>query len=299
MDAQKNYDRYSNAPILNKKGVPTVASMVDRQPAILRALAEHNTLTIYDLHAIVGGNLRALRQTVAILKAKPNEYIRILPEQVRTRTLRQPIYYQLAPRGVEWLNANGTATSYPKRVYNIAHTGLVSHIVASIHAGVAQTPHARIITWEEIQAHPKFPKKAPTKDDVRPDTHPCRIELLKDGVPTWRTLVIEADNGTETIKPTKPATYTGNSLYGKFEAYLEFMRNEEFKKRYGVSNYYVLFVFTSRSRMDNAMKLLATMGTNRFILFQQSYQDPEAPPGYIFTSACQRVGYPPLFLSQP
>jgi hypothetical protein len=300
MDARKNYDRYSNAPILNERGRPIVALMVDRQPAVLRALAEHTTLTVYDLHAVVGGNLRSLRQTLAVLKAKPNELIRILPEQVRTRTLRQPIYYQLAPRGVEWLNANGSKALYPKRVYNIAHAGLVSHVMASIYAGVAQTANARFISWDDIQAHPKFPKNnGIAKDELRPDTHPFRIELLKDGIPTWRTLVIEADNGTETIKPSRPEKYTGNSIYAKFEAYLEFMRNEEFKKRYGLSNYFVLFVFTSRSRMDNAKALLTSMGGHRFILFQQAYQDPETPAGYIFTSVCERAGHAPIFLNQP
>jgi hypothetical protein len=35
--------------------------------------------------------------------------------------------------------------------------------------------------------------------------------------------VVEADNGTETIYPTKPREYKGNSIYAKFGAYLEFI----------------------------------------------------------------------------
>ena len=41
MDAQKNRDRFSTEPRLNKRGRPIVAQMIDRQPAVLRALAEH------------------------------------------------------------------------------------------------------------------------------------------------------------------------------------------------------------------------------------------------------------------
>jgi hypothetical protein len=105
--------------------------------------------------------------------------------------------------------------------------------------------------------------------------------------------------GPETIKPTHPDRYTGNSLYAKFMAYLAFMKAEEFKKRYGVRNYYVLFVFTSRARMDNAKRCLAELTReNRFILFQQAHQEPETPKGYILTSACERVGHKPLLLNQ-
>jgi hypothetical protein len=310
MDArQHRRDRFDNKPELNKRGQPIRAYMVGRQPAILRALAEHNALTVYDLHAIVGGNLRALRDTVRRLKDEPNELIRIIPEQLRTRNLRQNLYYQLAPKGVEWLNANGLHAEQPRRVYNLGHTGLVSHISASIAAGVAQHEDARFISWEEMQTHPKFPKETIKakdntaiphgKEHIRPDTHPFGIELLHDGQKKYRFAVLEADNGTETIKPTKPDQYTGNSIYAKFEAYLDFIENKGFHARYGLPNYFVIFVFTSRARLDNAKALLASMTRHgsRYILFQ--LVNHEAPHGYIFTTPCERVGHDPLQLNQP
>jgi hypothetical protein len=308
MDAVKNRDRFSIEPKLNKHGRPIVAQMIDRQPAILRALAEHNTLNVYDIHAIVGGNLRELRRTVDTLKSRPNEYIRILPEQLRTRNLRENLYYQLASRGVEWLNANGHATAQPRRVYNLGHTGLVSHITASIAAGLAQHPNARLVSWDEIQTHPKFPPETGTAKDntaiphanghIRPDTHPFGIELPRDGKKAYRFVVVEADNGTETIYPTKPREYKGNSIYAKFEAYLQFIESKAFHTRYGLPNYYVLFVFTSQARLANAMTLLGSMSRgSKFILFQET--KPDAPAGYVFTTPCERVGFDPLQLSQP
>jgi hypothetical protein len=307
MDA-KNRDRFSTEPRLNKHGRPIVAQMIDRQPAVLRALAEHNTLTVYDIHAIVGGNLRSLRDTIDTLKSKPNEYIRILPEQLRTRNLRQNLYYQLAPRGVEWLNANGQRAQQPRRVYNLGHTGLVSHIMASITAGLHQHEGGRFISWEEIQTHPKFPKETLSAKDtttiaharghIRPDTNPFGIELLKDGTKAYRFYVVEADNGTETIRPTKPAEYTGNSIYAKFEAYLAFLEHKGFYARYGLPNYFALFIFTNGARLANAMTLLGSIsGGSRYILFQLS--NPDASPGYIFTTPCERVGFEPLRLNQP
>jgi hypothetical protein len=137
---------------------------------------------------------------------------------------------------------------------------------------------------------------------IRPDTHPFGIILPNGEKQAYRFFVIEADNGTETIKPTKPAEYTGNSIYAKFEAYLDFIETKGFQARYGLPNYFVLFVFTSRARLDNAKALLASMRPNgsRYILFQSSNQE-NPKPGYIFTSACERVGknYDSLFLNQP
>jgi|SRR3569833_261599 len=88
MKARKHYGRFSTAPVLNDRGHPIVALMVDRQPHILRAIAEHNQLTAEDILVIVGGNKRSLYDTLRTLKAELNEYIRIVPEQVRARNLR-------------------------------------------------------------------------------------------------------------------------------------------------------------------------------------------------------------------
>lgn len=116
MDAINHRDRFSIEPRLNKKGRPIVAQIIHRAPGILRALSEHGTLDVYDIHAIVGGNLREFRRTIDTLKNKPNEYIRIIPEQLRTRNLRENLYYQLGPKGVEWLQGNGEHAQQPKRV---------------------------------------------------------------------------------------------------------------------------------------------------------------------------------------
>jgi hypothetical protein len=309
MDAAKNRDRFSTAPRLNKRGQPIAALMVDRQPHVLRTLAEHGTLNVYDIHTIVGGNLRSLRATIDILKSKPNEYIRIIPEQLRTRNLRENLYYQLAPRGVEWLNANGQRAQQPRRVYNLGHTGLVSHIMASLSAGIAQHDGSRFVSWDEMQTHPKFPKKTleakdktaipHPKGSIRPDTHPFGIELLKDGKKVYRFFVVEADNGTETIKPSRPDEYTGNSIYAKFEAYLDFVEHKGFHTYYGLPNYFVLFVFSNTARLEHAKELLASMtrAGSRYVLFQLA--NHENPPGYIFTTPCERVGHPSLRLNQP
>jgi hypothetical protein len=310
MNAPKRRDRFGKKPALNDRGQPIHASVTGHQPAILRSLAQHGTLTLYDVHAIIGGNLQAVQRAIRRLRDEPNEYVRVIPEQTRVRNLHEKLYYQLAPRGVEWLNNNGGHVEPPKRVYNLAHTGLVSHIMASITAGVAQHASARLISWEEMQTHHKFPQETrtakdntavphPTKGHIRPDTHPFGIELTKEGKNAYRFFVIEADNGTETIKPSKPAEYTGNSIYAKFEAYLDFIESKGFHARYGLPNYFVLFVFTNRTRMDNAKALLASMtrGGSRYILFQLANQE-EGIPGYIFTSTCERVGYETLFLNQ-
>jgi hypothetical protein len=310
MNARKSRDRFDTKPKLNKRGQPVRAGMKGRQPAILQALAQHGTLSINDLHAMFGGNLRALRNSVRVLKDQPTECIRIVAEQVRAHNVTQRLYYQLTSRGVEWLNANGYEAHQPRRVYNLGHTGLVSHIMASITTGVAQHEGAEFVPWDEMQKHPKFPaatiKEAdntaiphPVKGHIRPDTHPFGIVLPNGEKQSFRFFVVEADNGTETVQPTRPREYKGNSLYAKFEAYLAFIESKGFRDRYGLPNYFVLFVFTSRERMKNAKAALQSIAPagSRFVLFQAT--DPDAQPGYIFTTPCERVGFEPLQLNQP
>ncbi|HLH93516.1 MAG TPA: replication-relaxation family protein [Xanthobacteraceae bacterium] len=286
----KNYDRFSNDPVLNEDGKPIVSQWVERNPLIIKALADHAILNFDDLAAIVGGNRHSLYRTVRILKARNNGYIALTHDCLKAKSLRRPLVFHLTQKGVEWAKENNTVVTAPKRVapgYE-DHAMLTAHVVASIHTGVAQQPPARIVSWDEIKSHPKFGTGLEGQS-VWPDTHPFRIELINNGKPDWRTLVIEADNGTESIK---------RRIKEKFQLYKEFMDNKEYIKRYGVSNYYVLFVFTKRARLDHSKQLLEEMGGNRFILFQQAYQDPSIPAGYIFMTPCERAGYPSLQLNQ-
>src|SRR5579862_5439554 len=117
MQARKHYDRFSTAPVLNAQGKPIIAQMIDRQPHILKALADHNQLTADDILVVVGGNKRSLYDTLRVLKAEPNEFIRIVPEQVRAKNLRGQLCYQLAPKGVRWLKERGQNAAPPRRSY--------------------------------------------------------------------------------------------------------------------------------------------------------------------------------------
>jgi len=311
MKVPKHYDRFSTAPILNARGEPVVALMVDRQPLILKALADHNQLTADDILALVRGNKRALYDTLRVLKAEPNEYIRIAPEQVRARNLRGQLCYQLAPKGVRWLNEHGHNAAPPKRSYSLSHDAFVAHAMASIRAGIAAQSNARFIGPDEIQQHPRFPTAErtgsgkwpiphPRKRLIYPDSPLCAIQLLIDGRKLYRFFLLEADNGTsdkgETIWPSDPEAYNGTSLYEKLEAYVPFTNEEIFAKKWGIPNLCVLFVFRDMSRMNRTMSKFASLGGSPFIPFQLA--DTGAAPGYLFTRAWTRVGYDSLFLNQ-
>ena len=312
MKAPKHYDRFSTAPVLNARGEPIVALMVDRQPLILKALADHNQLSADDVLALVGGNKRGLYDTLRVLKAEPNEYIRIVPEQVRARNLRGQLCYQLAPNGVRWLKEHGHNAAPPKRCYSLSHDAFASHAMASIRAGIAQQTNARFIGPEEIQQHPRFPTAAktnsgkwsiphPRKRSIHPDSPLCAIQLLIGSRKLYRFFLLEADNGAsgkgETIWPSDPGAYDGSSLYEKLEAYVPFTNEETFAKKWGIPNLCVLFVFRDASRMKRTMEKFASIGGSPFILFQLA--DASAAPGYLFTRAWTRVGYDSLFLNQP
>jgi hypothetical protein len=185
-----------------------------------------------------------------LLKANPNEYIRIAPEQVRARNLRGHLCYQLAPAGVRWLKEHGHNAAPPKRSYSLSHDAFASHAMASIRVGVAAQSNARFVTSEEIQQHPKFPADAkarsgkwaiphPRKRLIYPDSPLCAIQLLVDQRKLYRFFLLEADNGTsdkgETIWPNDPDTYDGTSLYEKLEAYVPFTNEGMFAKKWGMS----------------------------------------------------------------
>ena len=312
MKALKHYDRFSSAPVLNVSGKPIVALMVDRQPRILKALAEHNQLTADDILALVGGNKRALYDTLRVLKAEPNEYVRIVPEQVRARNLRGPLCYQLAPAGVRWLREHGHNAAPPKRSYSLSHDAFAAHAMASIRAGIAHQSNARFVSAEEIQQHPKFPAAAkigagswsiphPRKRWINPDSPLSAIELLIGERKLYRFFLLEADNGTsekgETIWPNDPESYEGTSLFEKLEAYVPFTSEEIFTKKWGIPNLCVLFVFRDASRMKRTMDKFGSIGGSPVILFQLA--DATAAAGYLFTRPWASVGYDSLFLNQP
>lgn len=309
MDAVKRLDRYGSEPRRNKAGKPINAILTDRKLHLVKIIADHRTLNTDDLHTVVGGSRTHLYEALRDLRSLG--LIRKIPAQVTARNRWQKDYHELTPRGVECLNDRGTHAVGAGRIYNLPHTALTSHILSSITAGVSQYPNAKLVSWEALQNHPKFPPETgkaadntaiphPIKGSIRPDTHPFAIALPKDGKMAVRFLVIEADNGTETIYPNRPREYKGNSIYAKFEAYLDFIQSKGFHSRYGWPNYFVLFVFTSQQRLENAMTLLGSMSRDsgsRFVLFQLANQNGE--PGYIFNTPCERVGFDPLQLNQP
>lgn len=312
MKARKHYDRFSTAPVLNVRGEPINALLVDRQPHILKALADHNQLSADDILVIVGGNKRSLYDTLRVLKAEPNEFIRIVPEQVRARNLRGQLCYQLAPKGVRWLKEQGHNVAPPKRSYSLSHDAFASHAMASIAAGIAQQANARFVRSEEIQQHPRFPPAMkssagtwtiphPRKRWIQADSPLWAIELTVGERKLYRFLLLEADNGTsdkgETIWPDHPETYDGSSLYEKLEAYVPFIDAGGFQDKWGIPNLHVLFVFRDAGRLKRTMEKFASLGGSRSILFQLA--DPTAPPGYLFNRACERVEFEPLFLNQP
>ncbi len=312
MKAPKHYDRFSTAPVLNRNGKPVVAQMVDRQPRVLKALADHNQLNAGDILALVGGNKRALYDTLRVLKAEPNEYIRIVPEQVRARNLRGQLCYQLAPAGVRWLREHGHNANPPKRSYSLSHDAFASHAMVSLRAGVALQANARFVSSEEIQQHPKFPAAAktsarnwavprPRKRWIYADSPLSAIELLIGERKVYRFFLLEADNGTsekgETIWPSDPDTYDGTSLYEKLEAYMPFINDAAYVGKWGIPHLYVLFVFRDAGRVKRTMDKFGSFGGSRFILFQLA--DTAAAPGYLFTRPWARVGFDPLFFNEP
>ena len=298
---------FSTAPVLNRQGEQQLDLLyskdsIDRK--ILEALGVHNNLTADDLHKLLGCDKTYLYRRLQVLTSLA--YTRLSAEQLEEKNVSRKRTFFLAAIGAKWLKAHGKpiSTRRTHRGYE-SHANLTSAITTDLYTGIMNTHDFRYVPSSEVRAHPHFhqpndePRNHPViphyKSKVIPDTDFFAIESARG----MRFLVIEADNGTMTIRPTNPTTYKSATLYKKFEGYLPFIRDSVYNTKYGLPNFWVLFVFTDEARERATMECLRAFNSSaaRYVLFQTI--QPGAQPGHLFTRPWLRVGHDPLLLNQP
>jgi hypothetical protein len=229
-----------------------------------------NHLTVEDLHALG-------EEAEAMLVAK-----RIIPAE-------------------EWVANSriGGKSTAPSQIMRLAHDHTASGIAIDIEIGARKAALP-------FESHLGILAAAPPS--TRLQKKPLKIPVTLNGVPTFVepdalfsvnrcVLALETDKGTESIKAV---------IVPKILAYREIIAAGVIDDYLGVDNLRVLFSTTSRKRMLNVMKELASIargGKSKTFGFRvddtfDDFLKSPSPTGQLITAPWERVGHPDMILAE-
>ncbi len=253
----------------NAEGRPILVTPRDLD--FLFALFIHGPLSTAMLRALVAPHVgqKTITERLKKLKRKPNAFIE-QPWQQRASANANynHLVVALTDVGIQALIENERITheqaqwragiNENRNAYE--HEAMAAHIMASLDLGCRQDPNLRFVSWLDIFNHEKCP--AATKAAHNPLLIPytldkadhalipdglCGIEHRERGVSFY---AMEADRNNEPIEASKLA----RSSYARHLAGYRFvLRNELYKKHYGVPNMQVLNITVSEMHMHNIM----------------------------------------------
>ncbi len=192
--------------------------------------------------------------------------------------------YELGKKGAEAIGASRSSYngSFP-------HELMVNFVRGLIEISINANPQLRLITFEELLAHPNCPST--TREMKRPETLPLsKGEITADWKPFGieRTLPdgskrrvfcpgFEADCGTEAIQRT---VLKGSSIYKKLIDYNEVIEGRIHERHFGVHSFLVPFVTTSKVRMHNMIAKTKIAGRPEHFVFTylEGFNDYERVP---------------------
>ena len=307
----KRASRFARVPVLNKEGKPYRPHMAEGQKAILSFLERNRYATTLDIHAFIGGDLSTLRKNIRLLRGDNVRYIKQAEQSVVERNLSKPVIYELDTPGIDYLRQNGSIIPDRKYVRLFDHAALASHGTGSIEAGIKVTAHARLVTWLDILLSKNIPQQTRQNQErgifaayelsgkqlektVYADTPPFGIELTTERKRFRFFHGIEADTGSEIIESNNPSV---TFIKDKFASYLAIENDELYTSHFGFPprSFFVLFLTTSKIRMQNMIRVLEDMGGSKIILF--AYQKEDGKPGYLFKEDWLRAGHAPINLA--
>ena len=310
--------RWDREPVLDENGKPKIAKITSRDLNIIfPKLAAYRYLSTDFLHAFTGGDYVSLRRHLNLLSRKPNLYIN-RPKQQREHAEAnyRRLMYELDTRGAQTLSQRGIEIPKSRSHGHFAHTVFECQIAASIELGVLATPDMVRITWPALLASSDMPER------TRKATNPFRIHYTdKDSVePDGEPFVIgagdrymffpgfEADCDTESLES---ALYSTNTIESKFKGYLHIIDQRIYRTHFGANTFMVPFVTTNVTRMKSMMHLLWKLIEQngypkhyaRHFAFKyappfDAHRETFRPTGHMLTEPWERVGNPPLILTQ-
>jgi hypothetical protein len=197
-------------------------------------------------------------------------YLTRPPQQFACFAARyQPVIYDLGLLARRRLAERGRLSPYvPNRSDPFLHRFMGSCVSASIELA-ARDRKLRCLSKDDILTHPSCPAHVPEGSDRLsiPLSEPSTVKsLLPDDLfgieypstkPSYRFFAVEIDRNTESIERRN----TGQSTFGaKLRAYIDAMRNQTYRSRWGIPNLMVLTVTTNATHLENMCRYLRGLG---------------------------------------
>src|SRR5712691_10535101 len=128
--------RWTRDPVLGKDGRQLAVHLTDRDIEILKLLARYRYLPADDIHAFVGGSLKALIHRLSLLSRKPNLHVN-RPHQQRQNadTNYRRLIYELDDKGIAVLRERALPHLSKSYHRNFVHELMVCRIMASVELG--------------------------------------------------------------------------------------------------------------------------------------------------------------------
>ncbi len=315
-------NRWSDQPVLKKDGRPAAIGEHELQPLDLKCfelLARFRYLRTPYFTALIGGNAKHRQRRLSLLARQPNKYLARPDAQRRVfnANYRDQIF-ELSKRGEAVLKDRGFELPSERLgdEHLFEHSMMVNDVMASLAIGIRP---ARIVWWDELGRHPKFPAHAPRRLHVKirhqfehGGLHHAEFDYQNDsngifaidlpGQP-YRFFSLEAEH-TNRVASTSNLNQT--SFLKKFLAIKSIMENHLYKKAWGIPNLLHLVVAPSQARI-NTMKALIMRLTNdkgaSYVLFREipvmSDIDRVCKPmPELFSAPWQRAGHPDHCLNE-
>jgi Replication-relaxation len=259
-------------PRFRRVSAPSVV-LTERDIGIIRAVHEHRFLTSEHIRMLFDGSSQQITRRLQLLFH--NQYLDRPREQreFQVRTGVHAMVYGLGNRGADLLaerfgvprgKVDWTSKNRETGQLHIEHTLQIADTMVRFEAACREKGNVRLVKAEEIL------KQAP--DAVRDRGTPVRWDVTLAQQGTSKTIgvtpdnffglqftdrpdvkntlyfFLEADRGTE---PVKRSNLNQSSIRRKLITYYETNKQGVHTKEFNISRFRVLFITTTRERMDN------------------------------------------------
>lgn len=306
---------------MDKNGNAIAVREHDLQPQdiqCLQLLARFRYLRTSHFPALVGGNAKYRQRRLSLLSREPNKYVHRPSAQQRAHDANyQDQIYELTKRGETVLRKRDI--EIPEHRLGdeklFEHSMMINDTLASLAIGVQP---GRIVWWDELCRHPRFPTDASRKLQVH------IFHTFESGRTAVATFNYHNDSGGifAIDMPGRPYTFFSleaehtnrvasksslqqASFLRKFLAIQFVMENGLHRKQFGIPHVTHLIVTPTQARIDSMKKLILRLTAGRgvsYIFFRQVPVIREAPTtrqvSEIYRLPWQRAGHPDICIAK-
>lgn len=257
---------------------PVVSRLVltERDFLIFEAINRHGPLPSHYLYEFTKHEARSFkhlqyRLTELYNGDRAGAYLTRPPQQFAGFEARyQHLVYDLTPKGKVVLAEQGRLARFsPKRIDPFLHQLMGACVAASIEL-TAPAKGLRYIPREEILTHLKCP--AETRDGPKPLSITASTNGQKAVFPDdlfgleypgvgFRFFAVEIDRNTESIERRD---FSQNAFGRKIAGYLDVLRNQTFRSRWGLPNLSVLTVTTNATHGANILDFVRKQDDRKY-----------------------------------